>query len=331
MNEFLRVASSMRDDIGQVFEKLHAVPEGPFAETKTGGVIGARLTDEGFRVRTGLAQTGVVADLGCAGEAGMDQQASPTCPTPATRAALENPIAPANAGTSGNPPGPTLLALRADMDAMLHSVDGKEVHVHSCGHDAHSTVVLAAGVILARECPEARGHLRLVFQPAEETGLGAERMVQAGAVEGVDAMFGIHLRPVAECRLGQATPCLVHAGGRTLQYVVKGRPSHTGRPHLGVNAADAVALAALAVNSVKPDPLACATVNVVGLGAGGSGGKPSGVIPEQGELTVNIRAESDEMADELRVRVDTAVKAAGGLHRPGSGFRAWASSSGRHI
>ncbi len=275
MNEFLRVASSMRDDIEQVFEKLHAVPEGPFAETKTGGVIGARLTGEGFRVRTGLAQTGVVADLGCVGEAGMDQQASPTCPTPATRAALENPIAPANAGTSGNPPGPTLLALRADMDAMLHSVDGKEVHVHSCGHDAHSTMVLAAGVILARECPEARGRLRLVFQPAEETGLGAERMIQAGAVEGVDAMFGIHLRPAAECRLGQATPCLVHAGG--------------------------------------------------------SGGKPSGVIPEQGELTVNIRAESDEMADELRVRVDTAVKAAGGLHRPGSGFRAWASSSGRHI
>jgi len=116
--------------------------------------------------------------------------------------------------------------------------------------------VLAAGVILARECPEARGRLRLVFQPAEETGLGAERMIQAGAVEGVDAMFGIHLRPAAECRLGQATPCLVHAGG--------------------------------------------------------SGGKPSGVIPEQGELTVNIRAESDEMADELRVRVDTAVKAAAG-------------------
>jgi len=198
------------------------------------------------------------------------------------------------------------------MDAMLHSLDGKEVYVHSCGHDAHSTMVLAAGVILARKCQESRGRLRLVFQPAEETGLGAERMIEAGAVEGVDAMFGIHLRPAAECHLGQATPCLVHAGGRTLQYVVKGQPSHTGRPHLGVNAADAVALAAMAVNSVKPDPLACATVNVVGLGAGGPGGRPSGVIPEQGELTVNIRAESDEMADELRVRVDSAVRAAAG-------------------
>lgn len=288
MNEFLRAASSMRNGIEQVFEKLHAVPEGPFAETKTAVFIASRLADEGFRVRTGLAGTGVIADLGPRQEVGIDQGACPSGPAPA------------------------VLALRADMDAMLHSVGDDEVYVHSCGHDAHSTMVLAAGVILARECPGARGRLRLVFQPAEETGLGAERMIEAGAVEGVDAMFGIHLRPAAECRLGQATPCLAHAGGRTLQYVVKGRPSHTGRPHLGVNAADAVALAALAVNSVKPDPLACATVNVVGLGAGGPGGKPSGVIPEQGELTVNIRAESDEMADELRGRVDSAVQAAAG-------------------
>ncbi len=300
MNESLRAASSMRDDIDQVFEQLHAMPEGPFAEMKTAGFIAARLEDAGFEVRTGLAGTGVVADLGPRQEVGTGQGTSP------------RDLAPANPRDLRAPSGPTVLALRADMDAMLHSVGGKEVYVHSCGHDAHSTMVLAAGIILARQCREARGRLRLVFQPAEETGLGAEKMIEAGAVEGVDAMFGIHVRPAAECSLGQATPCLVHAGGRTLHYVVKGRPSHTGRPHLGVNAADAVALAALAVNSVKPDPLACATVNVVGLGAGGPGGKPSGVIPEQGALTVNIRAESDEMADELRARVDAAVNAAAG-------------------
>ena len=300
MNESLRAASSMRDDIDQVFEQLHDMPEGPFAEMKTAGFIAARLEDAGFEVRTGLAGTGVVADLGPRQEVGTGQGTSP------------RDLAPANPRDLRTPSGPTVLALRADMDALPHSVGGKEVYVHSCGHDAHSTMVLAAGIILARQCREARGRLRLVFQPAEETGLGAEKMIEAGAVEGVDAMFGIHVRPAAECSLGQATPCLVHAGGRTLHYVVKGRPSHTGRPHLGVNAADAVALAALAVNSVKPDPLACATVNVVGLGAGGPGGKPSGVIPEQGALTVNIRAESDEMADELRARVDAAVNAAAG-------------------
>ena len=306
MNEFLRAASGMRDDIERFFEQLHAMPEGPFAETKTAGFIAERLADVGYRVRAGLAGTGVVADLERVGEASLDQVVCPIIPTSADPAPPENPI------VSGDASAPALLALRADMDAMLHSLDGKEVYVHSCGHDAHSTMVSAAGVILARKCPKACGRLRLVFQPAEETGLGAEKMIEAGAVEGVDAMFGIHVRPAAECSLGQATPCLVHAGGRTLQYVVKGQPSHTGRPHLGVNAADAVALAAIAVNSVKPDPLACATVNVVGLGAGGPGGKPSGVIPEQGELTVNIRAESDEMADELRVRVDSAVRAAAG-------------------
>ncbi len=284
-NRYLAAARDIQDWIEQVFEELHSAPEPAFAETKTAGMIAERLVDAGFRVRAGLAGTGVVGDL--AGRASDCGQGKVPCPG-------------------------GVLALRADMDAMLHSVDGKEVYVHSCGHDAHSAMVLAAGVILARECPAAAGRLRLIFQPAEETGQGAERMVEAGAVEGVDAILGIHLRPAAECRLGEATPCLMHAGGRTLDYVVSGVPAHTGRPHLGVNAADAAALAVLAVNSVKPDPRACATLNVVGLCAGGPGGKPSGVIPEVGRLTVSIRAESDKMLDELKGRVDAAVRGAVG-------------------
>ncbi|MDD3599548.1 MAG: amidohydrolase [Firmicutes bacterium] len=274
MSVYLKAAIEMRDEIEDTWNALHGMPEPPFQETKTAGFIASQLAEAGFNVKEGLADTGLVAEL--PDVAGSD---------------LTGPV----------------IALRADMDAMGHRVEGQKVWVHSCGHDAHSTMVMAAGMMLARECGAARGRLRLIFQPGEETGLGAGRMVEAGAVRGVDALLGIHLRPISECRLGQATPCLWHSAGRTLSYSVVGKPSHTGRPHLGVNVADAVAMATLAVNSVKPDPLKCATANVVALSAGKG---PGGVIPEQGTLTVNIRSESDQIADELGSRVDRAVKAA---------------------
>lgn len=274
MSVYLKAAVEMRDEIEDMWNALHGMPEPPFQETKTAGFIASRLAKAGFSVKEGLADTGLVAEL------------------------------PNVAGSDSTGP---VIALRADMDAMGHCIEGDEVWIHSCGHDAHSTMVMAAGMMLARKCPGARGRLRLIFQPGEETGLGAGRMVEAGAVRGVDALLGIHLRPISECRLGQATPRLWHSAGRTLNYSVTGKPSHTGRPHLGINAADAVAMATLAVNSIKPDPLKCATVNVVALTAGNG---PGGVIPEQGALTVNIRSESDQIADELACKVNGAVKAA---------------------
>jgi amidohydrolase len=273
MSVYLEAAVDMKDEIEEIWTALHGMPEPPFQETKTAGFIAYRLSEAGFDVKKGLADTGIVADLG-------------------------DPAA-------GDLTGP-VIALRADMDAMRHDIDGREVWVHSCGHDAHSTIVITAGLMLARRCAGARGRLRLIFQPGEETGLGAGRMIEAGAVRGVDALLGMHLRPVSECRVGQATPCLWHSAGRTLSYSVVGKPSHTGRPHLGINVADAVAMATLAVNNVKPDPLRCATVNVVALSAGDG---PGGVIPERGSLTVNIRSESDQIADELSSKVDGAVRA----------------------
>lgn len=253
-------------EIAETYRTLHSTPEGPFEERKTAAHIADRLGAAGFQVESGVAETGVVATLGRL--------------------------------------TPPVVALRADMDAMEHEVDGKKMFIHSCGHDAHSTMVLWAGKILSRCCPQAEGHLKLIFQPAEETGIGARRMAEAGAVDDVAVLLGIHLRPAAECPFGKATPFLQHSASLTVRYRVTGKAAHSGRPHLGVNAADAVAASALAVNGIKPDPLLCATVNVVGLHAGGDA---AGTIPESGVLVVNVRAENDGAAFELVKRVDAAV------------------------
>ncbi|MDH7496163.1 MAG: amidohydrolase [Bacillota bacterium] len=269
MTDESRILEEIRaceSEIVETYRTLHSMPEGPFEEHRTSAYIADRLVAAGFRVESGVAETGVVATLG----------------------RLTQPV----------------VALRADMDALEHEVDGKKVFIHSCGHDAHSTMVLWAGEILARCYPRAREHLKLIFQPAEETGLGARRMAEAGAVDDVAVLLGIHLRPAAECPLGKATPCLQHSASLTVRYKVTGKAAHSGRPHFGVNAADAVAASVLAVNSIKPDPLLCATVNVVSLEAGLG---PAGIIPESGTMVVNIRAENDGVAFELLKRVDSAV------------------------
>ena len=264
-----RILEEIREsesEIVETYRTLHSTPEGPFEERKTSAYIAGRLGAAGFRVESGVAETGVVATLG----------------------RLTQPV----------------VALRADMDAMEHEVDGKKTFIHSCGHDAHSTMVLWAGEILSRCCPQAEGHLKLIFQPAEETGLGARRMADAGAVDDVAVLVGIHLRPTTECPFAKATPALQHSASLTVRYRVTGKAAHSGRPHLGVNAADAVAASALAVNGIKPDPLLCATVNVVGLHAGGGA---AGTIPESGVIIVNVRAENDDAAFELLKKVDAVV------------------------
>ncbi|MCR4425582.1 MAG: amidohydrolase [Firmicutes bacterium] len=267
MKSIREAVACARERILETYHDLHSMPEGPFEEVRTSAYIANRLRQAGYDVRTGVGKTGVVASGKTLADRGV-------------------------------------IALRADMDALEHEVDGIRSHVHSCGHDAHSAMVLCAAEIIREICPEAEHRVRLLFQPAEEIGRGAVHMTEDGALEGVSTVVGIHVRPIAECRLGYATPHLAHAGGITLKYKVAGRPAHSARPHLGTNVADAVAAATVAVNSVKPNPMSCATVNVVRITAGDG---PANVIPASGSMVVNIRAESDEIGKGLRDRVDRAV------------------------
>lgn len=262
----LRVVDESKEKIFKTFNYLHSIPEPPFKEIKTASYLADRLKEAGFEVKTGLAETGLT-------------------------------------GTFGSPNAP-VLAFRADMDALGHEIDGKPVYIHSCGHDANMTMVLSAAEILSKTCPELKGCFKVVFQPAEEIIQGAKKMVQAGAIDDIAVLIGIHLRPEAETSMGVVTPHLVHSSTNTLIFQVKGEAAHTGRPHQGKNTANALAGMIFAINSIKTNPLKCATINVVSLKAGGPS---ANVIPEEGELTVNIRAEDNELAASLKAQVDHAV------------------------
>jgi amidohydrolase len=155
------VAGSIKDDILilkdemiQIRRDFHQHPELSFEEKRTSGIIAKYLTDLGLKVQTGIGGTGVVGLL------------------------------------SGKDPGNTLL-LPADMDA-LPIQEQKEVQyksqnngiMHACGHDGHMAIALTVAKILSRQRKEFSGHIKFVFQPAEEGPGGAKPMIDAGVVKG---------------------------------------------------------------------------------------------------------------------------------------------------
>ncbi|NPE61445.1 amidohydrolase, partial [Dickeya dadantii] len=200
------------------YRYLHTIPELGFQEFKTADYLAAQLEAAGYRLTRGVnGTTGMVAEL--------------------------------NSGA----PGP-VLALRADMDALGHIIDGEFCARHTCGHDAHASVVLTAAQELMRDGVVKKGRLKILFQPAEELGTGAIAMVEGGAIDDVDMILGFHLRPVEECQLGEAIPAMHYSASSTLEVTFHGQPAHGARPHLGVNALEAAANAVMAVKAVPLAP-----------------------------------------------------------------------------
>jgi len=260
--------NDMEVRIQTTYDALHAMPEVGFAEHRTSAWLAEKIKAAGFIVMTGVGGTGIVATL------------------------------------KGKEPGPT-VALRADMDALAYTVNGEDVCVHSCGHDAHSSMVLTAAEELAK-ADIRRGTLKILFQPAEETVLGALKMIEAGALDDVDVVIGIHLRPIQEAKTGQATPALYHGSSYIMEATINGRTAHGARPHLGINAIDAAAAVVNAVNAIHLNPVVPWTCKVTKLHAGGAA---LNVIPDRAEMALDLRTQQNAAMDALLDKAEKAIKA----------------------
>lgn len=254
---------------------LHKIPEIGFKEFKTSEYLSSKIQLAGYDVERNInGTTGIVADL-----------------------------------DSGKP-GPT-LALRADMDALRHIIDGTECLRHTCGHDAHSSVVLAVAEEIIRENTVQKGKLRIIFQPAEELGTGAIEMVNGGALAGVDMLMGFHLRPIEECVMGQAIPAMYYSASSTLKVEFIGKPAHAARPHLGVNALEIAALSVSAAKGVQLPPQATwsakATRFISDAGVTNS-------IPENATVYWDLRADQNSLMDELISKITLAIESCGAAY-----------------
>jgi len=184
---------------------LHAHPEVGYHEHRTTRRVALRLAAAGLRPVTLPKGTGLVADIG-------------------------DPAA----------PGP-LVALRADLDALPIS-DEKNVPYrstvpnacHACGHDVHTTILLGAGLFLARRAAANRlgGRVRLIFQPAEEVPGGALDVLAAGGIASVDRIFALHCDPRLDVgKIGTRSGPITAACDK-ITVRVTGPGGHTARPHL---------------------------------------------------------------------------------------------------
>ena len=241
---------------------LHEHPELAFEEVRTSGIVAQRLRTLGLEVQTGVAETGVVGLLrGAAGK-----------------------------------PGAKTIAIRADMDALpIHelneidyrsTVDGK---MHACGHDGHTSILLAVADILSKRRAELTGNVKFIFQPAEEVVGGAEPMVKEGAMQGVDGIIGLHLMSdYAFGRVGVRAGT-VFASADKLLLTVNGKGGHAAMPNRSV---DPIVIAAYIITALQTlisretSPFSPAVITIGTIQAGTA----FNIIPETVEMQGTMRA-----------------------------------------
>ena len=213
----------------------------------------------------------------------------------------------------GAKPGKTIL-IRGDMDALTVTEDNdlpfkskNEGVMHACGHDGHTAMMLTAAHILNDIKDELPGTVKLAFQPAEEIGTGANAMIEKGAMEGVDGVFGIHLwSGVASGKANvQAGPRM--AAADMFEIWVQGKGGHGAEPDKAI---DAVTCSTAIVNSLQTlvsrefrpiDPAVC-TVGVMNVGSRWN------VIADNGYIAGTTRCFSYEVYDEFPERMERIIK-----------------------
>ncbi len=218
---------------------IHRNPELAFRETDTAAYIISKLNEVGVEAQTKVAGTGVLVDIG--------------------------------EGDS-----PLIVGLRADMDALPineeTALSYASIHpgiMHACGHDGHVAMLLGAAVLLQQM--DLPGSVRLLFQPAEEKGNGAVKMIEAGAIEGLAAIFSGHIDTHFPTGFFTVDKGIVCAYADPFIIRLKGRSGHAARPHESKDAILAVAglitsLQSLVAREVDPNHAAVLTVGKVVAG-----------------------------------------------------------------
>lgn len=262
------------DLIKSTYRHLHERAEVSWKEIETGKFLCRKLEELGIRYETFPDHTGIVGYWGDAKK------------------------------------GPT-IGIRSDMDALYQLVDGKWRENHSCGHDGHMTMVLHTITCLKEIGFEPKGLIKIIFQPAEETGHGAKAMINKGVIADLDYLIGIHVRPIQEMAFGQASASIYHGATMMLEGKIKGVQAHAARHHLGINVVDSLAAIIQAINSIKINPIVSASAKVTMVQAGGEN---LNTIPDFAEFGIDVRAESNELMDSLIKQVHHAALTAGSFN-----------------
>jgi amidohydrolase len=217
----------------------------------------------------------------------------------------------------GARPGRTVL-LRADMDALPIQEESTADYasatpgvMHACGHDAHTAILIGAARLLVERRAELSGCVKLMFQPAEEGGAGALRMIEDGVLQdpSVDAAFMLHVAHALRAGRVATAPGPVLAGANSFTITVEGRGGHASRPHTAVDPVVAAAhvvtaLQTLVSREAPPDRAAVVTLGSL------QAGTAANIIPDRAVIKGTIRAYDADLMQDLERRLE---ETAGGV------------------
>jgi hippurate hydrolase len=274
-----------QDEFTAVRRDLHAHPELGFEEHRTARVVAERLAALGIEHHVGIGKTGIVA------------------------------VVPGRSRDSGRSVG-----LRADMDALPMHEENDFAHksrydgrMHGCGHDGHTTMLLAAARYLA-ETRNFDGTAYLIFQPGEEGYAGAKAMIEDGLFERFPAeqVYALHNWPgLPPGRIG-ITPGPAMAAADRIEITIDGRGGHGAHPHLAVDpvlVAGHIITAAQSIVSRNVSPIDTAVVSLCAMQAGHPGAMS--VIPAHAKLIGTVRTFRPATQDHIEKRLHELVGAIG--------------------
>lgn len=270
-------AEQLRERLVSIRRRIHAHPEYGFEERETAHLVGETLEQIGARFAEGVAKTGVIGELGR---------------------------------------GAPIVAIRADMDALpLMEATGLPFAsqvpnmMHACGHDAHVACALGAAMVLAEQT--FAGTVRFLFQPSEEQKdsegkSGAMRLLEEGALDGVESIIALHTRALPVGSIGvTAGPAM--AANDTIKITIQGRAAHGAHPEEGL---DAIAVSTQILGAIQQivarriPAISPAVVSITTI----HGGVKENIIAERVELGGTIRSTGGVARQQLLSELERALE-----------------------
>jgi len=271
-------AKKIKDQLISWRRDFHMHPELGFEETRTAGIVAETLKEMGIRVETEVGKTGVVGHLG-----------------------------------EGSP----VVGIRADMDA-LPLQEANDVPyasknpgvMHACGHDAHTAILLGVARILSEMPDRPPGEIRFLFQPSEEDWdeelkSGATRMIEDGALEGLDAVIALHVDdsiPTGQIEINSGN---ASAAVDSFQATIIGQGGHGAYPHETVDPTFILAQVINAIHGIRArriKPIDSAVISIGAIHAGHT----SNVIPDSVEMMGTIRSFDTAVREQLSEELEKA-------------------------
>ena len=281
----LKQSHAISEELIEWRRDFHMHPEIGFELHRTCKIVADELEKMGYRVRRGVGKTGVVAEIGEGGK---------------------------------------LVAIRADMDALpileqndVEYVSQNQGAMHACGHDSHTAMALGAALLLSKE--KLPGRVRFLFQPCEETvdnegKSGAQRMSEAGAMEGVDYVIAQHVDPSKPVGTIGISAGPSSGGVDSWHAIIKGKGGHGAHPNKTIDPFYMLAHVIMALNGIVSRRLNPFDPAVVSIGAI-NGGFTENVIPEEVKITGTLRFTDESVHQQIHTEIKRAfdiVKVLGG-------------------